>query len=132
MRLTEWCGTRASRNTASPNQWRGVDPNRDRQTGLVDPKHRERAGIIDVSEGLTDGHLLDTSDGHDLSRPSLRDFHPVERLSSEELGDARPVCRPVLPTPRHDLAPAELPLDDAADGEATEIRRGVQVGDQGL
>ena len=52
-------------------QGRGVDPDRDRERGLVDRDHRQRPRVLGVGERLADRHLLEAGDGDDLARPGL-------------------------------------------------------------
>ena len=73
----------------------GVDPDRHRERGLVDGDRRERARVVRVGERVADRHLGDACDRDDLARPSLLGVDAVERLGHEELGDLRPLDRPV-------------------------------------
>ena len=113
-------------------QRRGVDADGHGQAGLVDQDGRQGPRVVGVGQGLADGHLGEAGHGHDLARPRLVVVDPFEGLGDVELGDLDPLDRAVDPAPGHRGPLAQRPVDDPADGQATDVGRGVEVGDQGL
>ena len=106
---------------------RRVDADRHRQARLVDRDHRQRAGVVGIGERLADRDLGDAGDGDDLARAGLVGRHPVERLGGVQLGDAGPLDRAVGAAPRDGLALAQRARAHAAQRQAPDVRRGVEV-----
>jgi hypothetical protein len=90
------------------------------------------ARVVRVGEGLADRHLRDAGDGDQLTRAGLLGGDAVERLADVKLCDLGALDRPVGAAPGDLLALPDRPLEDAAEREAAEVGRGVQVGHQGL
>ena len=111
---------------------RVVDADDDRQRGLVDRDHGQRARILRIGERLADRHLLDSGDGDDLARARLGGLDPVERLGYVETAERRPLDRAVGATPGDRLPGADRPVADPAERQATDVGVGVEVGDVGL
>jgi hypothetical protein len=88
---------------------------------------RERPGIVDVGERLADRDLGDPGDGDDLTGADLIGGDPVELLGDVQLGDLGPFGGPVGAAPRHGVALVQLAVHHAAQGDAAEVRRGVEV-----
>ena len=59
-------------------------------------------------------------------------LHAVQRLRHVELGDLGPLDRAVGAAPGHGVAPAELAVADAAEGQPPDVRRRIEVGHEGL
>ncbi len=106
----------------------GVDPEHDRERGLVDRDHRQRPRIGRVGQGLADRHLFHPGDGDDLARPGLLGGDPLQRLGDVELGDRGPLDRAVGPAPGDLLAGADRAVVDPAKRQAADVGRGVEVG----
>ena len=79
-------------------QGRGVDPEHDRERGLIDGDHRQRSRVRRIGERLADRDLFDPGDGNDLPRPHLLGGHPLQGLGDVELGT---VARWTVPSARH-------------------------------
>ena len=94
--------------------------------------HRQRARVVGIGERLADGDVGQAGDGHDLARADLVGVDPVERLGHVELGDADVLDGAVGAAPRHRLALAERAVAHAAQRDAADVRRRVEVGDQRL
>ena len=68
--------------------------------------------------------------GDDVAGAGLSAGHPLERLGHEQLGDLDALDRAVVRGTRRPAGPcASVPVVDAAQREAAEVRRGVEVGD---
>ena len=109
---------------------RGVDADRDRQRRLVDVDDGQRPRVLGVGERLADRDLGDAGDGDDLARPGLLGGDAVELLGDVELGDLTRAA--IDPSARHHatgLALADRPVAHAAQREAADVRRGVEVRD---
>ena len=65
----------------------------------------------------------------DLARAGLLRLDAVERLRHVQLADLRALDRPVGAAPGDRLAAADDAVADAADGQAPDVERGVEVGD---
>ena len=115
-----------------PGQRRRVDRDRDAERGLVDPRDREGMGIVEVGEGLANRDLGDPRHRADLAGTGEVGLDPVQRLGHVELGDLGPLDGAVGPAPRHRVAPAELAVADAAEGQPPDVRRRIEVGHEGL
>jgi small GTP-binding protein len=111
---------------------RRVDAERHREAGLVDGDRRERDGVVRVGQRLADGHLGETGDGADLTRAGFGRVDAVERLGDVELGDLDLLDRAVELAPRDGLALRDRPVLHAAQREAAEVRRRVEVRDERL
>ena len=120
-------GARGQLVALGAGERRRVDPDRDRERRLVDDGHRERARVVGVGDRLADRHVRQAGDGDDLARAGLVGGDPVERLGDVELGHARVLDRPVGAAPRDLLAAPHRPVPDAAEREAADVRRGVEV-----
>ena len=107
-------------------------PTHDRERGLVDGDHRQRARVLGIGERLADRHLGQAGDGDDLARPGLLGADPLQRLGHVQLGDGRPLDRAVGAAPGDLLAVADRPVADPAERQATDVGRGVEVGDMRL
>ena len=73
--------------------------------------------------------LGQAGDGDDLARPGLLGVHAVERLGDVELGDLGGLDRAVGAAPGDRLAAADRAVAHAADGQAADVGRRVEVGD---
>ena len=94
---------------------------------------RQRARILEIGERLPDRDLLEAGERDDLARARLVGRDAVQRVGDVELGHLRARHRlPVGAAPGDVLALADRPVADAADGQAAEVGRGVEVGDVGL
>ncbi len=113
-------------------QRRGVDAERDRHRGLVDGDHRQRARVAEIGERLADRHLGDPRHGDDLPRAGLGRVDAVERVGDVQLGDCRALDRAVGAAPGDLLALADVAVAHAADRQAPDVRRGVEVGHERL
>ena len=90
---------------------------------------RQRARVVGVGERLADRHLGEAGDGDDLARPGLVGVDAVERLGDVELGDLARSTRAVGAAPGDRLALADRAVAHAADREAADVGRRVEVGD---
>ena len=115
-----------------PGERRGVDADRHRQRRLVDRDDRQRPRVLEVGERLADRHVRDAGDGDDLPRPGLLRADAVERLGDEELRELGPRDAAVGAAPGDVLAAADRPVAHAADRQAAEVGRRVEVRDVGL
>jgi hypothetical protein len=115
-----------------PGERRRVDADRHRERRLVDGDHRKRAGVVRVGERLADGHLRHAGHGDELARPCLLGLDAIERLGHVQLGHLRPLDRAVRAAPGDLLAAPDPPLRDAAEREAADVRRRVEVRDERL
>ena len=106
---------------------RRVDPDRHRERRLVHGDHRQRPRVGGVGERLADRHLGEPGDGDDLPRPGLVGLDAVERLGHVELGHLRALDRAVGAAPGDRLRAPDRPLEDAAEREAADVGRGVEV-----
>ncbi len=113
-------------------QRRGVGADGDRQAGLVDGQDGQRVGVLEVAEGLADGHLGQAGQSDQLAGARLVDGHPIELLGHVELGDLGGGERAVPLAPGHGLALADRPPVDPAQSQATDVGIGVEVGHVGL
>ena len=111
---------------------RRVDADRHREAGVVDVGHRERARIVGIGERLTDGHVGEAGDGHDLARSHLFGVDAVERFGHVELGDAHGLDGAIGAAPRHRLPLAQRAVPHPAERDAADVRRRVEVRDQRL
>ena len=111
---------------------RGVDADRHRQRRLVDRDDRERPRVLEVGERLADRHVRDAGDGDDLPRPGLLRADAVEGLGDEELRELGPRDAAVGAAPGDVLAAADRPVAHAADRQAAQVGRRVEVRDVGL
>ncbi len=111
---------------------RRVDADRHREARLVDDERRQGSGIVDVGEGLADRDLRNAGDRDDVARAGLFRGNAVERVGEEELDDLHPLDRAVDAAPRDLLALAHLSVAHAAQREAAEVRRRVEVRDDRL
>jgi hypothetical protein len=94
--------------------------------------HGQGPGVLEVGERLADGDLGDAGDGDDLAGAHLLRGDPLELLGDEQLGDLGLLRGAVRPTPGDAVALVEVAVHDAAEGDAPEVRRRVQVGHEGL
>ncbi len=109
-------------------QGRGVDPDRDRERGLVDRDHRQRPRVLGIGERLADRHLLEAGDGDDLAGPGLGGLDPVQRLGHVEVADGRRARPRRWRGTRRSASPAaDRAVVDAADRQPPYIRGGVEV-----
>ena len=113
-------------------QGAGVDPDGDRQAGLVDGHDRQGAGVVGVGQGLADGDVGQAGHGDDLARAHVVGRHPVEALGDRQVGDLDPLDGAVGLAPGHGLVLGDAPVADAAQGQAAEVGRAVEVGDHRL
>ncbi len=111
----------------SARQWRCVDPDRHRQTRLVDAQHRKRPGIVLVRQGLADSHFPDAGHPDDLAWTCFGRVDPLEALGDVELRDFHGLDSAVGPAPRDLLTFLDRAVQDAADSEAPDVRRRVEV-----
>jgi hypothetical protein len=93
---------------------------------------RQRAGVLDVGEGLADRDVGDAGDGDDLTGSDLVGVDALEGLGDVQLGDLDPLDGAVDAAPGDLVALAEPSVADAAQGEAADVRRGVEVRDERL
>ncbi|GMA34887.1 hypothetical protein GCM10025876_10910 [Demequina litorisediminis] len=85
-------------------QRRRVDTDGHRDRGVVNRDARQRTRVVDVGEGLTDGDLLDTGDGDDVSGTRHLGGDALEALGLEQFGDLHGLGRAVGTRPRDLLA----------------------------
>ena len=123
---------------------RGVDAERHRQRRRVDVEARQRTRVARVRQGVADGDLGQAGHRHDLARARLGDLdplHAVRRLEARDRSRERDhpagldLARRVVGLLAHDrdpLADADGPVPDPADGHATDVLVGRQVGHQQL
>jgi hypothetical protein len=88
--------------------------------------------VVGVGERLTDRDVVEAGDGDDVARAGALGRYALERLGDEQLGDLGVLDGAVDAAPRHALAALEVAVDHAAQGESSEVRRGVEVADEGL
>ena len=103
-----------------------------RQARVVDRDHRQGTWVVWIGERLADRDFGDPRDGDDLPGPGGVGRDPVERLRAVQLGDARPLDGSVGATPGDGAALAQRSRPDPAQGEATDVRRGIEVRDERL
>ncbi len=115
-----------------PGERRGVDADRHREAGVVDVHDRQRARVVEVGEGLADGDVGQAGDHADLTRADLGGGDAVDALGHEQLGDADGLDGAVGAAPRDRLVAHEGAVVHAGEREAAEVRRRVEVGDEGL
>ncbi len=113
-------------------QRRRVDPDRHRQARVVDRDDRQRTRVVGIGERLPDRDLGDPGDGDDLAGSCRIGGDAVERLGGVQLGDARPLDGAVGPAPGDGASLAQRARPDAAEGEASDVWRGIEVGDECL
>ena len=111
---------------------RRVDADRHRQARVVDVDHGQRTRVVGVGERLADGDVGEPGDGDDLARAGLVGVDAVERLGDVELGDPHVLDGAVGAAPRHRLALAQRAVAHAAQREAADVGRRVEVGDERL
>ena len=71
----------------------------------------ERPRVLGVAQGLAEGRVLESGDGHDVARRRLGYGHPVEALEAEQVAHLRtPRLLAGARRPPHLLAPAQAPL----------------------
>src|SRR5690554_2314753 len=107
---------------------RSVDADGHRDRGVVHRDEWERPRVVKVGERLADRDLRNAGDGHDVPGPGVRRRNAIESLRLEQLGDLDRLDRTVRTGPRDLLALADRAVEDAQQREATEERRGVEVG----
>ena len=118
-----------SRSPSWPESGEVLIADRHRQAGLVDADHRERTRIVRVRERLADRHLGNAGNCDELARPCLVGLDAVERLGHVQLRHLHALDVPVRAAPRHLLATTNRPFAHAAESEATDVRRRVEVRD---
>ena len=111
---------------------RGVDPERDRERGLVDGGDGQRARVVGVGDRLADRHVRQARERDDLARAGLVGGDAVERVGDVELGRARVLDRPVGAAPGDLLALPKRAVVDPAEREPADVGRGVEVRDERL
>ena len=111
---------------------RGVDADQHREAGLIDGDHGERLRIVEVGERLADGDLRDPGDSDDLAGARGVRVYAFQRLGDVHLAEGGALDRAVVTAPGDLLTALERPVDDAAEREPSDVRRGIEVGDQRL
>ena len=89
-------------------------------------------GSSGVGQRLPDRDLGKPRDGDDVAGASFVDRDPVQRDRAQQLADLHPLDGSVEAAPRDLLAAPDRPVVHAAQREAAEVGRGIQVGDQRL
>ncbi len=92
----------------------------------------KRPRVVQVGERFADRDVRDARQRDDLAGASLLRVHALERLGHVELPDLGLLDRTVGPAPGHRLAAADGPVSHPAERQASQVRRGVQVGHQRL
>ena len=78
---------------------RGVHADGHGQGGLIHGDDGQGAGVLEIGEGLADGHRVDTGDTDDLSWAGFVDLDAVQSLGHREGSDFGRGDRPVGPAP---------------------------------
>ncbi len=89
-------------------------------------------GIFEISESLTERDGLDTGKGDDVTWSCRFSRNSLETIGHQEFGDLHSFHRAVGLDPHHLLTLCDLTFMDATECEATEIGRGIEVGDMSL
>ena len=113
-------------------EYRGVDADRHREARLVDDERRQGPRIVRVGKRLTDRDLGNAGDRDDVTRSSVVGRNSIERVGQIQLDDLHALDRSVDATPRDLLALAHASVAHAAQREASEVGRRVEVGDERL
>jgi hypothetical protein len=92
----------------------------------------QRPRVVAVGQRLADRHVREARERDDLAWAGLLRLDAVERLRHVQLADLRALHRPVRAAPGDRLAAADDAVPDAADGQAPDVERRVEVGDVGL
>ena len=111
---------------------RRVDSDRHRETRLVHSDHGQRARIVGVGERLADRDLGDTGNCDQLTGSRLFGLDAVESFGHVQLGDLHTHDFPIGAAPGDLLTLANRPFTNAAEREAPEIWRRVEVRDMRL
>ena len=115
-----------------PGHRRGVDAEDHRHRGLVDGRGRNRHAVLGIGDRLADGDVVDAGDADDVARAGALDVDALEAFKREQLGDLGVLVHALELEHSDRIADADLPVEDAADGNATQIVARRQVGDQQL
>ena len=110
----------------------GVDADGHRDAGLVDGDHRQGARVLGVGQRLADGDVRDPSHGDDVARTGRLGGLALQRVGHQQLGDADPLLAAISAAQHERLALADRAVVHAADRQAAQVGRGVQVGHVGL
>ncbi len=108
---------------------RRIDGERHRDGGLVDLNMRERHGRDGAGDGLADGDAFDAGDGQDVAGAADGFVDALESGEGIELGDFGFVERAVEFRDGHFVAEAQRSVEDAADGEASEVVAVIEIRD---
>ena len=111
---------------------RSVDREHHRDGGLVDRDVRQRRGIFGVGDGFADGDAFHAGDRHDVSQRGFGDVHALQAGEREQLGDLRLVQRAVELGDADVFAGVHGAVEDARDGEASQIVAVVEIRHQNL
>ena len=111
---------------------RVVDAELNGDGGLVDDDQRQRRGVFNAGKGLADGDAFDAGDGYDVAEFGLRGLGALEAGEGEELGDLDLLQREIAARNHDFVAGMQRALEDASDGDAAEVLRVVEIGDQNL
>jgi hypothetical protein len=111
---------------------RGVGSDGHRDGRVVNRDGRQRTNIVRVGEGLTNGDVLETGDGDDVTGASGLGGEAVKRLGDEELGHLGVEDGSIVLDPGNGLALFDGAVEDTQEGEAAEEGGRVKVGDVSL
>ena len=88
--------------------------------------------MLDVGDGLTDRDVIDPRQADDVARRGFLDLDPLQTVEGVELGDAHFLDPCIQLAHRHRVADAHAAVEDAADGDSSDIVARIEVGDQQL
>src|SRR5579862_352886 len=116
----------------STSEWRSIDGENHRESGLVNGERFERRGIREIGDRFADLNSFDTCDGNDVTSFHFLRFIAIEAAKGEKLGD---LCGQDLSVEFRDAyfgAANECPLENARDGDASEKIAVVEIRDLDL
>src|SRR5580692_7892358 len=116
----------------SSGEGRIVDGKQDGDGGLVDGDVRKRRRILDVGNGLADGDSFDAGDGDDVAQLRFRDVGALQAGEGKQFRDFRLVKSTIQPGDGDLFAGMHGAVEDAGDGEATQIVAVIKVRNQNL
>ncbi len=73
----------------APREWRCIDGENHRESGLVDRERLKRRWICEIGDAFADLNAFHASDGDDVAGRHLLGFIALEAAEGEELGDFR-------------------------------------------
>src|ERR1700722_7404865 len=113
-------------------EWRSIDGEDHRESGLVDSERLERRGIREIGDCLADLDAFDACDGDDVTGFHFLRFITIETAKGEKLGD---LCGQNFPVKFRDAnfgAANERSLENADDGDTAEKIAIVEIRDLDL